>query len=206
VKPEAKTDDGDPKMNEQTVEERLFMHEDDAFHNRTSWFLALHAALLAGYASVVHQGLIAVAVWVFGLLSAIGWLAVLLRQLRNLECDKKDFEEVCYAYKRRQATRRQRDDDRNDILWLGSAHATWVFGIVMPTAAFLSWLGAGILALLQESFPCGSKREKRGHDVRAGFEGSGPPREVLRGNRRPAGRQATAGVVRGLCDGHFGRA
>jgi uncharacterized protein (DUF983 family) len=127
---------------EETVQERTFFHEDDAFHDRTDWFLVGHGILFEAFFSARDKGL-SLPVWLFGLVSAWIWLAVSLRQLPQLNSMKRDFEYVAKSYRKEQRRRRLHDKRRPRYLFPFFLHATTWFGVALPVACLGAWLWMG---------------------------------------------------------------
>ena len=127
----------------ETVEERVFFHEDDAFHVRTDWFLVGHGILFEAFVAAAQEDKwIAYAVGAFGLVAAWCWLAVSLRQVQNLDAMKSAFRRAAVPYDVAQSERALRDRKRNGSGRDGplSMRAAPVFGKVLPWACTLVWI------------------------------------------------------------------
>jgi|SRR5580692_4431855 hypothetical protein len=131
---------------QESVQERTFFHEDDAFHDRTDWFLVGHGILFEAFLSAREKHL-SLPVWLFGLVSAWIWLTVSLRQLPQLNSMKRDFERVSTSYRTEQRQRRLDDGHRRRRSWgfsrLFFQHATTAFGVYIPLACLGVWLWFG---------------------------------------------------------------
>jgi hypothetical protein len=126
--------------NEETLAERLFFHEDDAFHVRTDWFLIGHGILLEALFSAKGTAATCL-VCLFGVSAAFVWLGVSLRHIPALNKQKRDFQNASIIYKRRQDGRALHDS-MNRGSWL-RWHATWAFGIALPKMCLVTWLLLG---------------------------------------------------------------
>ena len=114
-----------------SIEERLFLHEDGSFQQRTDLFLVAHGTLVTAFVNVDDGKWASSAViWAFGLTAAYSWCAVALRQLPNLDAQKKKLERTSTAYGRLQRGRRLRDRFWRRDLHSWPMHATTNFGII----------------------------------------------------------------------------
>ena len=140
---------GEPNV--ETVEERIFCHDDNAFHTRTDWFLVGHAILFEAFVAAIGsdaktQGhAVAVPVWIFGVVAAWSWLATSQWQRKTLDRVKARFRDESSVYDEVQEDRDRRYPRRP---WWALAlfpwqHGTGVFGLVLPIACLLAWLGMG---------------------------------------------------------------
>jgi len=138
--------EGEP--NAETIEERIFNHDDEAFHVRTDWFLVGHGILFeAFFSALAHDGAswIALPVWIFGVVAAWAWLSTAVWQVKTLSDVKTHFREAARVYDEIQRRRGALSDKRSRYIrvlfpW---QHGTGVFGYVLPMACLGSWLGIG---------------------------------------------------------------
>jgi len=123
-----------------TVAERVFFHDDDAFHARTDWFLIAHAILLEAFFAP-HGRFARIVVGLFSIIAAWAWMAVSLRQFVHLDASKQGFVEASDSYRRVQEARRKKDSEPRSLLKrLFWRHATSAFGIVLPCACLVMWI------------------------------------------------------------------
>jgi hypothetical protein len=124
----------------ETTAERIFFHDDDAFHARTDWFLIAHAILLEAFFAP-HGRFARIVVGLFSIVAAWAWMAVSLRLFVLLDTSKTGFVEVSRTYGEVQEARRRKDKEPRSVLKrLFWRHATSAFGIVLPCACLLMWI------------------------------------------------------------------
>lgn len=137
----------------ETTAERVFFHDDDAFHDRTDWFLVAHTILLEAFVSAYEHPWAATIIVTFGVVSAWSWLTVSLRQHGNLEATKAAFREASPFYAKVHQIRSDRFNARRTVEGPLSRTlfrwqlATVVFGRILPTCTVAMWflLAAGRL-------------------------------------------------------------
>jgi hypothetical protein len=141
-------DEGHP--NEETIEERVFNHDDEAFHVRTDWFLVGHGILFEAFVTARTGdcgSLIALPVWIFGAVAAWAWLGTSVWQVKTLRDVKDRFRGAARAYDEIQRHRRRLTAARGPRMWLPFPwqHGTGVFGYILPIACLVSWLALGVI-------------------------------------------------------------
>lgn len=121
------------QMKENEIDRRLdlLLHQDKLFTDRVNLFLASQSILFLSYATFLQVARlderVLLTIGVFGIIASSIFVAVLSRQITNIERLKRYLGEVWKYYK----------DERHER---PPGRSNWLLGYGLPTAFFFSWV------------------------------------------------------------------